>query len=71
MLKKHFRLVEGSFDFRFVWIPAHKGIKLNDIADKAAKNATNWNRPIKPDRISVSDVLREGKEELHQLWQEE
>lgn len=48
-------VVKEDFDIRFVWIPSHK----------AAKNAANLNGPIKSHRFSISDVMRECKEEFY------
>ena len=67
----------GVFNLRIQWIPDHKDFKLNEKADKYAKEAVKGNSssprdlPMflrKPLLFSVSALRQESKAKLQRLW---
>lgn len=65
-----FRLQKLLIQVEFLWVPAHKGIKGNEIADKAAREClTRTERDIKVP-ISKSETKTVIKEYVRKIWQE-
>lgn len=59
-----------SLRITFVWVPSHKGITGNDLADKIAKQAAK-NFPIPNTPIPIKDFQRIIRTSLYNCWQED
>ena len=68
MLKKYNRLIYRGKDI-FCWIPSHIGIKGNEEAGKAAKEALSLNEASKT--IVASDLGNKINNLLQEEWQQE
>jgi len=68
------RLHRGGIDVQFCWVPAHEGIKGNEIADKLAKEAL-----LKVITVTIplgkgegkAVVKRKGLEIWQKCWEED
>lgn len=61
-------LYNNNNKIKFCWIPAHCDIKGNELADKAAKNATKFSKKCN-NPILFSDVKAFLREKCRQKWQ--
>ena len=69
VLEKYNQLKSRGKDIVFCWIPSHIGIKGNEEADEAAKEALSLNEPSKT--IVASDLGNKINNLLHEEWQRE
>ena len=63
------RLNENNTKIKFCWVPAHCGIKGNEIADKTAKESTKFSKNCK-NPILLSDIKTFLKQQVSKKWQE-
>ena len=69
MLEKYNQLISRGKNIIFCWIPSHVGIKGNEEADQAAKEALLLNEAAKT--IVVSDLGNKINNLLQEEWQQE
>ena len=69
MLEKYNQLISRGKDIIFCWIPSHVGIKGNEEADEAAKEALSLNEASKT--IVASDLGNKINNLLQEEWQNE
>ena len=69
VLEKYNQLKSRSKDIVFCWIPSHIGIKGNEEADEAAKEALSLNEASKT--IVASDLGNKINDLLQEEWQRE
>ena len=65
VLKKYHNLQANGFDIKFCWIPSHVGIKGNETADAAAKQANTFLNCL----IPYTDIKIQTKEFMLKKWQ--
>ena len=68
IINLHQKLAENGVDLTFLWIPGHRGIVGNEIADESAKRALNLHdvTQISANHHSIRSILR--KKTIH-FWQ--
>ena len=64
---KFHRLYNSGFDVEICWVPSHIGIRGNEVADKAAKEAITKPRSIID--IPINDYIPALKEFIFNKWQ--
>ena len=69
VLEKYNQLISRGKDIIFCWIPSHVGIKGNEEADEAAKEALSLNEASKT--IVASDLGNKLNNLLQEEWQRE
>ena len=69
VLEKYNQLISRGKDIIFCWIPSHVGIKGNEEADEAAKEALSLNKASKT--IVASDLGNKINNLLQEEWQKE
>ena len=70
LLVRHPQLTEQGKEIVYIWVPGHMGIRGNDLADTAAKNATDL-QPSRDAEIPSSDLKRSVNCYIHRKWQTE
>ena len=68
VLERHHNLTVAGKNVTYCWVPGHEGIHGNDLADGAAKDATNQ-VPIQTP-LPWGDLKRKIQKHIHQKWQE-
>lgn len=63
------KLCYEGYDIVFMWVPAHKGIMLNEKADKAAKTASVEGDPVRG-YLSSLDIKIPSKTRAMHVWQQ-
>ena len=67
VLVRHNTLALGGKKITYCWVPGHEGIRGNDLADVAAKDATNQVAIDMP--LPSNDLKRKIKKYIEQKWQ--
>ena len=66
---QHFKASTAENSITIMWIPAHVGIRGNEIADKAAKEATSQTTPQRS-QVPYSDCLHTIKQKIQSISEE-
>ena len=67
LLERHHALTNQGKIIEYAWVPGHAGIKGNDLADAAAKDATH--KPEVSFNLPSADYRREAKAFTNKKWQ--
>ena len=70
LLVRHHQLTEQGKEIVYIWVPGHTGIRGNDLADTAAKKATDL-QPSRDAEIPSSDLKPKVNGYIHRKWQTE
>jgi ribonuclease HI len=70
-IRKRLSRLEGTkWKIKFLWVKAHAGIYMNEISDRFAKEAArSTDAETAFNRITISTLHYEVKEEAKQQWQ--
>ena len=63
-----FSLKKDGFTISFAWVPSHVGIKGNELADTAAKEATTEAR-VSENRVTSTDLRNALRHQIISEWQ--
>ena len=70
VLQSYANIVKKGSQVKFLWVPAHVGIRGNERADELAKNALKKGSIVMQVDISKSEAKCTIWEKVNHMWQE-
>lgn len=64
-------LVKSGISLSFTWVPAHRGVKGNEVADKLAKQATQKNSVDIDSKAEIKSTVKSSNvsDKWQHLWE--